>query len=311
MGKQIGDVQFNLIQIMKCVQQRVSENKIIKKRKKEDDIMAMEIINNYNAYENTYAAQKKAVSEKKTNTKTDKMDTSAAAKASASDYLAELQKKNPKLNILTGYSNGSAGSSNYPEKIDVTVAPGFLEKMASDPKLAAEYEKNLSDIPSACKWGENMIHAMTGDTVYEFRFYIDENGNMSAGSVSGPAQKRAEFERSRQRARHQKDEFNKRLESIREKSRERNEQLKEKVEEAKKTEDSQEQDSKVIVKPDNALDKAKNLLSEKLENADDGKIYLDNDDIQIIINAAKEEAQEQPDKVKNSVVAGNNFDMQI
>ena len=78
-----------------------------------------------------------------------------------------------------------------------------------------------------------MIYAMTGDTVYEFRFYIDENGNMSAGSVSGPAQKRAEFERSRQRARHQKDEFNKRLESIREKSRERSEQLKEKAEEAK------------------------------------------------------------------------------
>lgn len=169
--------------------------------------MAMEISNAYNSYANTYANEtgsKKPVSESRNAAKTDKTDTS--------DYLAGLQKKNPKLNILTGYSNGSAGSSNYPEKIDVTIAPGFLEKMASDPKLAAEYEKNLADIPSACKWGESMIHAMTGDTVYEFRFYIDENGNMSAGSVSGPGKKREMFERSRQRAKQQKEEFNKRIE---------------------------------------------------------------------------------------------------
>lgn len=177
--------------------------------------MAMEINNVYNSYASTYAKaadNKNAASESRTATKTDKTDTSAVAKTGTSDYLAELQKKNPKLNILTGYSNGSAGSSNYPEKIDVTIAPGFLEKMASDPKLAAEYEKNLADIPSACKWGESMIHAMTGDTVYEFRFYIDENGNMSAGSVSGPGKKREMFERSRQRAKQQKEDYAKRLE---------------------------------------------------------------------------------------------------
>lgn len=182
---------------------------------KEDKTMAMEISNAYSSYANTYAngaGSKKAASESRTVAKTDKTDTSAAARTATSDYLTELQKKNPKLNLLTGYSNGSAGSSNYPEKIDVTIAPGFLEKMASDPKLAAEYEKNLADIPSACKWGESMIHAMTGDTVYEFRFYIDENGNMSAGSVSGPGKKREIFERSRQRAKQQKEDYAKRIE---------------------------------------------------------------------------------------------------
>lgn len=175
--------------------------------------MAMEISSAYNSYASnyTYETDSKKQAESKVDTKTDKVNSSSAMKAGASDYLAELQKKNPKLNLLTGYSNGTPGSSNYPEKINVTIAPGFLAKMESDPKLAAEYEKNLADIPAACKWGESMIHAMTGNTVYEFRFYIDENGNMSAGSVSGPSEKREMFERSRQKAKQQKEEFDKRI----------------------------------------------------------------------------------------------------
>jgi len=181
-----------------------------RKKLKEDDIMAMEISNAYNSYANTYANR-------------------AENKKAASDYLTKLQKKNSKLNILTGYSNGSAGSSNYPEKIDVTIAPEFLQKMASDPKLAAEYEKNLADIPSACKWGEAMIHGMTGDTVYEFRFYIDENGNMSAGSVSGPGKKREMFERSRQRAKQQKEDYAKRIEERMKTSAEKKEKTKKKT----------------------------------------------------------------------------------
>lgn len=176
--------------------------------------MAMEISSAYNNYASAYTngTDSKKQTESKVATKTDKANSSSAAKTNTSDYLSELQKKNPKLNILAGYSNGTPGSSNYPEKINVTIAPGFLAKMESDPKLAAEYEKNLADIPAACKWGESMIHAMTGDTVYEFRFYIDENGNMSAGSVSGPSEKREMFERSRQKAKQQKEEFDKRIE---------------------------------------------------------------------------------------------------
>ena len=176
--------------------------------------MAMEISNNYSNYASSYTngTDSKKQTESKAATKTDKANSSSAAKAGTSDYLAELQNKNPKLNLLTGYSNGTPGSSNYPEKINVTIAPEFLAKMESDPKLAAEYEKNLADIPAACKWGESMIRSMTGNTVYEFRFYIDENGNMSAGSVSGPSEKREMFERSRQKAKQQKEEFDKRIE---------------------------------------------------------------------------------------------------
>lgn len=205
--------------------------------------MAMEISSAYNSYASTYTSgiDSKKQTESKSATKTEKANSSSAAKAGASDYLAELQKKNPKLNILTGYSNGSAGSSNYPEKIDVTIAPGFLEKMKSDPKLAAEYEKNLADIPSACKWGESMIHAMTGDTVYEFRFYIDENGNMSAGSVSGSGKKREMFERSRQRARQQKEDYEKRIEEHIKSSAEKKEKTEQMMAEKKAEKKEQEE----------------------------------------------------------------------
>ena len=171
--------------------------------------MAMEIGGAYGSYAGTYTRGtdcKKQISEGSAVT---------AKESGTSDYLAKLQKKNPKLNLLTGYGNGIPGSSNYPEKIDVTIASGFLAKMASDPGLAEKWEKTLSEIPAACKWGESMIHAMTGDTVYEFRFYIDENGNMSAGSVSGPAGKRALYERLRQQRKQQKEDFDRRMEKRR------------------------------------------------------------------------------------------------
>ena len=139
--------------------------------------------------------------------------------------------------------------------------------------------------------------------------WIDDNGNMGSFSISEPSETQKKWDA--QRKENEKKAFEERLESIREKSKERSEQLKEKAEEAKKTEDSQNQGSIIVVKSETAQDKAENLLSEKLENADDGKIYLYNDDMQTIINAAKEEAQGQPDKVKNPIVSGNNFDMQI
>lgn len=171
--------------------------------------MAMEISSVYNSYTSTYTngTDSKKQTESKAATKTGKANSSSAAKAGTSDYLAELQKKNPKLNLLTGYSNGTPGSSNYPEKINVTIAPEFLAKMEADPKLAAEYEKNLADIPAACKWGESIIRSMTGNSVYEFRFYIDENGNMSAGSVSGPREKNSMMESVAKQVKMEQEKF--------------------------------------------------------------------------------------------------------
>ena len=59
--------------------------------------MAMEISNAYNSYASTYTngADSKKQTESKTSTKTDKVNSSSAAKSGTLDYLAELQKKNP------------------------------------------------------------------------------------------------------------------------------------------------------------------------------------------------------------------------
>lgn len=209
--------------------------------------------------------------------------------AGTSDYLAALQKKNPKLNILTGYSNGAAGSSNYPKKINVTIAPEFLAKMESDPKLAAEYEKNLADIPTACKWGESMIRAMTGNTVHEFRFYIDENGNMSAGSISGPSRKREMFEHSRQKAKQQKEDFDKRIKASVEK--------KEKAEKSKEKKEDQ-----------TIRNKAKQLLEEKTAASKNGAIYLNDTDMKTIMEAIREDCADKANP-EDRALAGANMDL--
>ena len=280
--------------------------------------MAMEINGAYNSvYERAYTAQKQetkkqAVSSdrvKQAKEATGSYDTKTVANQTTDEYLGGLNEKYSSLNIMAGSVNENYRGGSYPEKVDVMIAPSILKKMASDPKEAQKYERMLSNIPACERWANSTIKAMTGNEVTYRQVWIDDDGNMGSFSISEPSEAQKKWDA--QRKEDEKKAFEERLEHIREKARERSEQRKEKAEEEKKTEDNQDQGSMVVVKSDTAQDKAKKLLSEKLEHADDGKIYLANDDIQTIINAANEEAQGQPDKVKNPVAAGNNFDMQI
>lgn len=109
------------------------------------------------------------------------------------DYLNELQKKNPQINITVGKADKSQNTSNSTGRTDVIIAPEFLDKMTKDPELAAKYEKILSDIPVLNKWADSMIKAMTGSEVKYRAVWIDENGNMGSMCVTGPgeAQKKA------------------------------------------------------------------------------------------------------------------------
>ena len=70
----------------------------------------------------------------------------------------------------------------------------------------------------------------------------------------------------------------------------------------------QENSEKLIEK---SKEKAEQMLLEKINPSENGEIYLNDNDMQTIINAAKEEAKGQPNKRKNPVAAGGNFDMQI
>lgn len=52
-------------------------------------------------------------------------------------------------------------------------------------------------------------------------------------------------------------------------------------------------------------DRAEKLLSEKLENATDGEVYLDNEDMQVIIDAAQ---NREAVTTNTSSEVGKNFD---
>ncbi len=230
--------------------------------------MAMEINGNlldysvkkqdYSNYVNNYT---NTVDDKK---KATESSTARAAGNSTTkeEYLSELNKRHSNLNIMAGGVKKNYNSGNYPNKVDVMIAPSILAKMASDPKEAQKYEKMLSDIPMCEKWANSAIKAMTGNEVKYRQVWIDENGNMGSFSISGPSEKQQKMDA--QRKENEKRAFEERLEKARE-----------------------------------ASHKAEKLLSEKLENARNGEIYLDNEDMQTIIEASK------GDDAGNSGIKGN------
>lgn len=203
---------------------------------------------------------------------------------------------------MAGGVNTNCRSGNYPNKVDVMISPSVLEKMASDPKEAKKYEKMLADIPQCEKWANAMIKSMTGNEVKYRQVWIDENGNMGSFSISGPSEKQKQIDQKRRE--NEQEKFEERLEKAREKRKQLEEKTAEVNEKIAISEGTQDENN-------TAKDKAERLLLEKLENATHGEVYFDNEEMQMILNAAKEETQEQGDKVKNPVVAGNNFDMQI
>ena len=199
--------------------------------------MAMEISSTYNSYASTYTSgtDSKKQTESKAATKTEKANSSSAAKAGTSDYLAELQKKNPKLNIQSGYANASMGSGSYPNKIDVTIAPNILAEMEKNPETAEKWEKALAGIPAAANWAASAINAMTGVKLLYIHYWIDENGNMGACSASGPSPDEVGKMIS-ERKKQQEEQLEARLEAGREK-RERLEKMAEKKAKKKEQEE--------------------------------------------------------------------------
>ena len=242
---------------------------------------------NYNAYENPYAAQKQQETAKqKAASKQEVSETAAAQKnsgtesskaKSTAEYMKELEKLAPSVEFRMGssYATDKTGET-------LTINPKLLEKMQSDPAMEKKMKELIGGVEKMTKIVDNYYKAVGVTTVYRHS-YIDANGKYSCIAFSVKKDKRNEKLR-----REAEENSKKQIEKTRENVRKKAEQLMEQLEE-----------------------KAEKLLSEKLKNADDGKIYLDNDDMQTIINAAKEEAQGQPDQVKNPVVTGNNFEMQI
>ena len=272
--------------------------------------MAITGVNSSNSvYENIYAASRKEAERKEETNKTATTQKSAETekRGSNEEYLNALQKQVPYMKLQIGYGL----NTNNDGKVNVLdVSPKLLEKMQNDPKAAKEYTQRLKDIEAATKWLDNYKKSI-GHTVIVRHGYVDENGNFSNFSIS--IRKDELNEKLRKEAQENAEkQIEKTRENARKKAEQLSEEMAEKAEGAKKAEKEQDKTGSIVVKSDTNQDKAKQLLSEKLEKAKDGRILLDNDDMQKVIEAAKDQEEQAGKKQGNHADAvGANLDLKI
>lgn len=274
--------------------------------------MAMEIANNYSAYENTYAAQKQETAKQRTVSTKENSETVATQKNSAvgngkvkstAEYMSELAKLVPSVECKIGNTFSSAKSGKT-----LTINPLLLEKMQNDPEKEKEMKELIKGVESAVNMLDSVMNA-SGWTVVFKHDYIDENGKYRQIALVRNDFMLNMSDKLREERRKNSEKL---IEKSKEKAIEKREELQEALDENKtetedkKTDGEQEKSGIIIVK-----EKVEQMLLEKLENSQNGEIYLDDGDMQMILDAVKEETQGQTDKVKNPVVAGNNFDMHI
>ncbi len=275
--------------------------------------MGMEITNNYNAYENVYATQKQQTEKKQAASGKETSETMAAQKnsraenekaKSAAGYAKELEKLVPSVEFRVGNACVSAQNGK-----SLTVNHKLLEKMQNDPKTKKDMEDMIKGVESMTKLMDGIYKASGWSVVYRHS-YIDENGKYSAIACV-----RNDFMLNMSDKLREKRREN--SEKLIEKTKEKEKELQEALEgnktetEDKKTDGEQEEAGIVVVKEDTPMEKVEQMLLEKLENSENGEIYLNDNDMRMILDVAKEKVQGQTDKVKNPVVAGNNFDLQI
>ncbi len=249
--------------------------------------MAMEITNNYSSY----VAQSVADNTKKKETE----KTSAAPKAgnteSTSDYLSRLQKQVPYMTLEVG----SGLSMARDNKVNtLAVNPKLLEKMQNDPEKAKEYTQRLKDIENAQKFVDGYMKAK-GSTTKFSHWYVDENGNYS--HIAYYEHDNTFYKKLSEKSR---ENIEKHIEKTREKAAEKQKEFQEKLEE-KRTE---KEDGPTTP------NKAEQLLDEKMNASKDGTIYLNNTDVQTIIEAAQEDSAGKT-TVKEQLQVGANLDLKI
>ena len=280
--------------------------------------MAMEITNSYNAYENVYATQKQQTEKKQAASGKKTSETAAAQKnseagndkaKSVAGYAKELEKFVPSVEFRVGNACASAQRGK-----SLTVNPKLLEKMQNDPKTKKDMEDMIKGVESMSELAESLTKASGWTIVYQHS-YIDENGKYHCRMQT---RNDGMLKLSDKLREERKKNSEKLLEKTKERAAEKQEELQEALEGNKtKTEENtdreQEKSGIITVKENTPMEKVEQMLLEKLENSENGEIYLDDDDMQKVIEAARE--QEEKEAVKkqgnhaNSV--GANLDLQI
>ena len=281
--------------------------------------MGMEINSAYNnVYESVYAAQKQETAKKQAASGKETSETASAQKnseagndkaKSVAGYAKELEKFVPSVEFRVGNACASAQRGK-----SLTVNPKLLEKMQNDPKTKKDMEDMIKGVESMSKLAERLTKASGWTIVYQHS-YIDENGKYHCRMQT---RNDGMLKLSDKLREERKKNSEKLLEKTKERAAEKQEELQEALEGNKtKTEENtdreQEKSGIITVKENTPMEKVEQMLLEKLENSENGEIYLDDDDMQKVIEAARE--QEEKEAVKkqgnhaNSV--GANLDLQI
>ena len=268
--------------------------------------MAMEITNNYSSY----AAQGMAGNTKKKETEKTQETAESSKSKNTAEYANGLAKLVPSVDFKVGNVCSSAKSGK-----SLTVNPQLLEKMQNDPEKARDMEDMIKGVESMSKLAEGIAKA-TGWTIVYQHSYIDENGKYHCRMQT---RNDGMLKLSDKLREERKKNSEKLLEKSKEKATEKREELQKALEENKsetedkKTDGEQEKSDIIIVKENTPLEKVEQMLLEKLENSENGEIYLDDDDMQKIIEAAREQEEEQAGKKQgnHANVIGANLDMKI
>ncbi len=281
--------------------------------------MAMEITNNYNAYENIYATQKQQTEKKQAASGKETSETAATQKnseagndkaKSAAGYAKELKKLVPSVEFRVGNACVSAQRGK-----SLTVNPKLLEKMQNDPKTKKDMEDMIKGVESMSKLAESLTKASGWTIVYQHS-YIDENGKYHCRMQTRNDGMLKLSDKLREERRKNSEKL---IEKTKEKAVEKQEELQETLEgnktetEDKKTDGEQEKSGIIVVKENTPLEKAEQMLLEKLENSENGEIYLDDDDMQKVLEAAREQEEKEAVKKQGNHAnpVGANLDLQI
>ena len=278
--------------------------------------MGMEINSAYNnVYESVYAAQKQETAKKQAASGKETSETASAQKnseagndkaKSVAGYAKELEKFVPSVEFRVGNACASAQRGK-----SLTVNPKLLEKMQNDPKTKKDMEDMIKGVESMSKLAENLAKASGWTIVYQHS-YIDENGKYHCrmqGRNDGMLKLSDKLREERRR------NSEKLIEKSKEKAAEKEKELEgNKIETEEKKEDGEQEKSGItIVKENTLLEKAEQMILEKLENSEKGEIYLDDDDMQKVIEVAREQEEKEAVKKQGNHAnpVGANLDLQI
>lgn len=261
--------------------------------------MAMEINGNLPGYAvrkqnySSYAAQGNATGSTKKKGTENTSETAGGSKSrSTSEYVDELAKLVPSVELKVGNSFSTAKSGKT-----LTINPQLLEKMQNDPEKEKEMKELIKGVESAVNMLDSVMNASGWSVVFKHD-YIDENGKYRQIALVRNDFMLNMSDKLREERRKNSEKL---IEKTKEKADEKKVKLEETLEE-KKTEKAEDG----TVTPN----KAEQLLHEKMADSKGGTVYLNDTDIRTIIEAAQEKNAGKT-TVKDQPQVGANLDLKI